>query len=401
MNRPTSPLILAGVVLVALNLRPTAASVGATLPEVVHGLQMSHTQAALLAALPALAFAFFAATGPAMARTFGVHRATLLSLFAIAIGTFARALADNAWVFLGLSVIALGGMAAASVLVPTLVTLHFPERLGTLAAPYSRLMAIGLAAAAFFTPPIAHSDGGWRIGIGFWGALAVIAAIPWGRLIRHDMVLTPLPRTITLVQMIRTRSCQKLAALFALQLLQIWAAIMWFPTLWRDHGYHATTAGILLGALALCGLPFTLTWPAVVSSRRDPRRLLLLVGLCYPLGDLLVLLAPRAGAVPALILLGIGAIGFPMALTLVGRHARSRDVALSLAGVAQTVGYLVAGIGIFGFGLLHLHLGSWGWPMALLLICALPIPVLAARSAIPASNEAPLGAPTSAQHSGG
>ena len=394
MNRPTSPLILAGIVLVALNLRPAAASVGAMLPDIVQGLHMNHLQAALLAALPALAFAFFAATGPAMARTFGIHRATLLSLFAIAIGAFARALADNPWIFLGLSVLALGGLAAASVLLPTLVMLHFPEKLGTLAAPYSRILAIGLAAAAFLTPPIAHSEGGWRTGIGFWGALAVVAAIPWGRLIRHDLVLAPLPRTITLLQMIRTRSCQKLAALYALQLLQTWAAIMWFPTFWRDHGYNATSAGVLLGVLALCGLPFTLWWPAVVSARRDPRRLLLLVGLCYPLGDLLVLLTPRAGAVPAVIVLGIGAIGFPMALTLVGRHSRSRDAALSLAGVAQTVGFLIAGVGIFGFGLLHLHLGSWGWPMALLLICSVPIPVLASRAAVPASVESQLGLPT-------
>ena len=393
MNRPTSPLILAGIVLVALNLRPAAVSVGVMLPEIDHGLHLDHFQTALLGALPALAFAFFAAVGPAMARTFGVHRATLLSLFAIAIGIFARALADNPWIFLGLSVLALGGTAAASVLLPPLVMLHFPEKLGTLAAPRSRLMAIGLAAAAFFTPPIAHSDGGWRTGLGFWGALAVVAAFPWGRLIRHDQVLTPVPRTITLVEMIRTRSCQKLAALYALQLLQTWAAIMWFPTLWRDHGYNAEHTGVLLGVLALCGVPFTLWWPAVVSNRRDPRRLLLLVGLCYPLGDLLVLLTPRAGAVPAVIVLGIGAIGFPMALTLVGRHARSRDAALSLAGVAQTVGFLVAGIGIFGFGLLHLHLGSWEWPMALLLVCALPIPVLASRAAIPASVETQLSAP--------
>lgn len=396
MNRPTSPLILAGVVLVALNLRPTAASVGVMLPDISNGLHMSHLETALLAALPALAFAFFAAIGPAMARTFGVHRATLLSLFAIAIGVLSRALADDPWIFIGLSVLALGGMAAASVLLPTLVMLHFPQKLGTLAAPYSRLLAIGLAAAAFLTPPTAHSDGGWRTGIGVWGALAVIAAAPWGRLIRHDLVLSPLPRTITLVQMIRTRSCQKLAALYALLLLQTWAAIMWLPTLWRDHGYNATSAGVLLGVLALCGLPFTLWWPAVVSSRLDPRRLLLLVGLCYPIGDLLVLIAPRGGAIPAIILLGIAAIGFPMALTLVSRHANSRDAALSLAGVAQTVGYLIAGIGIFGFGLLHLHLGSWDWPMALLLVCALPIPVLAARAAVPASVESQLGVPADA-----
>lgn len=396
MNRRPLPLILAGVVLLALNLRPAAASVGPMLPEIIRGMHLSDWQAALLVALPALAFACLSAMGPAMARRFGVHRATLLSVFAIAIGLFARSLADGAWDFLALSALALGGMAAASVLLPTLVMLHFPERLGTLAAPYSRLLAVGFGAAAVFTVPIAHSDGGWRTGLAFWGALAVIAAIPWLGLIRHDLVLAPIPRTITLVQMIRTPSCRKLSALYSLQLLQIWTAIGWFPTLWREHGYHASSAGILLGVVAVCGLPFTLWWPAVVSAHHDPRRLQLLVGCCYPLGVALLLIAPRAAAVPAAVLLGIAAISFPMSLTLVGRHAHSRDAALSLAGVAQAVGYLAAGVGIFGFGLLHLELGSWDWPLALLLMLALPIPVLSARASTAASVEEQLSSPVSA-----
>ena len=391
VNRRPSPLVLAGIVLLALNLRPAAASVGPLLPEIRRGMGLGDLQTALLVALPAFAFAFFSMTGPALARRFGVHRATLLALFAIAIGLFARALADDALVFLLLSTVALGGAAAASNLLPVLVLLHSPDRMGTLAAPYSRMLSIGFAVAAAFSVPIAHSDGGWRTGVGFWGALALFAAIPWLPLIRQDLVLDPIPRTITLVQMIRTRSCQQLAVLFSLQLLQTWAMIGWLPTLWRGHGYHPAGAGVLMAVLAVCGLPFTLWLPALVGTRRDPRRALALVGLCFPLGDALILIAPHGAAVPAALVLGIATISFPMSLSLISRHAHSRDVALSLAGVAQTVGYLVAGVGVFGFGLLHLHLGSWGWPMALLLVLALPIPLLAARAASPASVEDQLG----------
>ena len=387
MNRRPAPLVFAGIVLLALNLRPAAASVGTLLPEVVRGVGLNGLQTALLVALPVFAFACFSAIGPAMARRFGVHRATLLALFAIAVGIFARSLADNNAVFLILSTIALGGTAAASNLLPMLVLLHYPERLGSLAAPSSRLLSIGFAIAAAFSVPIAHSDGGWRTGLAFWGALALVAAIPWLPLIHQDLVLAPLPRTITLLQMIRTRSCQQLGLLFALQLLQIWVMIGWLPTLWRQHGYHSSSAGVLIAVLALCGLPFTLWLPALVGARRDPRRLLVLVGLCFPLGDALILLAPRGAAIPITIVLGIAAIGFPMGLALIGRHAHSRDVALSLAGVAQTVGYLFAGLGTLGFGLLHLHSDSWGWPMILLLVLALPIPLLAARATTPASVE--------------
>lgn len=377
VNRRTSPLILAGIVLMALNLRAAAASVGPMLPEIERGLHLSHAQLALLTALPALAFACFSAIGPAMARMFGVHRAALLSLFAISIGLFARSLADNQWSFLALSTLALAGMAAAGVLLPSLVLLHFPDRLATLAAPYSRMLAIGFALAAAFTVPISHADGGWRSGLAFWGALALVAAIPWLRLIRHDLHLTPEPRSITLVEMIRTPTCQAMALLFGLQFLQVYVAMSWFPSLWRQHGFHATSAGVLLAVVALASVPFTLWLPSAITLRLRSGPLMAWVALSYPVADLLLLVAPRTMAIPAAVLLGIGTVLFPMSLALVGRHARTRNAALSLAGVAQAAGCLLAGAGTFCFGMLHLYDGGWAWPLAGLLVTALPLPLLA------------------------
>jgi MFS transporter, CP family, cyanate transporter len=377
VNRRTSPLILAGIVLMALNLRAAAASVGPMLPEIDRGLHLSHAQLALLTALPALAFACFSAIGPAMARMFGVHRAALLSLLAISIGLFARSLADEQWSFLALSTLALAGMAAAGVLVPSLVLLHFPDRLATLAAPYSRLLAIGFALAAVFTVPISHADGGWRSGLAFWGALALVAAIPWLRLIRHDLHLTPEPRSITLVEMIRTRTCQAMALLFGLQFIQMYVAMGWFPTLWRQHGFHATSAGVLLAVVALASVPFTLWLPSAITLRMRSGPLMAWVALSYPVADLCLLLAPRTLAIPAAVLMGVGTVLFPMSLALVGRHARTRNAALSLAGVAQAVGYLLAGAGTFCFGMLHLHDGGWAWPLGALLAAGLPLPLLA------------------------
>ena len=51
-------LVLVGLVLLALNLRPAAVSVGPVLAEVRDGLGMSATSAGLLTSLPVLAFAF-------------------------------------------------------------------------------------------------------------------------------------------------------------------------------------------------------------------------------------------------------------------------------------------------------------------------------------------------------
>src|SRR5689334_2579202 len=116
VTRRSAVVALAAILLLAVNLRPAAVSVGPVLEEVRQGLQMGASMASLLTSLPVLAFAVFGSIAPMLAQRFGIHRITLLSLFALAIGLFGRTLADDELVFLGLSMLALAGMALANVL---------------------------------------------------------------------------------------------------------------------------------------------------------------------------------------------------------------------------------------------------------------------------------------------
>src|SRR3546814_10709477 len=81
--------------------------------------------------------------------------------------------------FLVLSAVALAGMATANVLLPSLVKLHFPDRVGTVTALYTTAMAIGLTCSLLLTVPVAEQFGGWRVGLGVWAALALLSALPW------------------------------------------------------------------------------------------------------------------------------------------------------------------------------------------------------------------------------
>ena len=71
--RRTSLLVLVGLVLVALNLRPAAVSIGPVLAEVRAGLGTSALATGLLTSLPVLAFAVFGALSPRLARLVGLH----------------------------------------------------------------------------------------------------------------------------------------------------------------------------------------------------------------------------------------------------------------------------------------------------------------------------------------
>lgn len=383
MTRRAVPLFLVGLVLLSLNLRPAAVSIGPILDELRTALGMSPAGAGLLTSLPVLAFACFGALAPAAARRIGVHRTTLVALLALVAGLAGRAATSGEATFLALSALALAGMAVANVLLPSLVKLHYPDRVGPITALYTTVLATGLTASLMLTVPVSDAFGGWRAGLGVWALLALLAVLPWAGLAARDRALEPGHRQIGFADVARTRVGWLMAVFFGLQSLQAYAVFGWFATLWRDSGYSATTAGVLVGLLAATSIPFSLWLPAVLGRSRDPRLMLAGVIGCYPLGYLLLLLAPHTLAVPAALLVGIGTVTFPLVLTLIGLRARTAEGTAALSAFTQATGYLIAGFGPFGIGLLHDASGAWTVPLLVLIALAVPQVLVGLRLARP------------------
>ncbi|HEU5038552.1 MAG TPA: MFS transporter [Nocardioides sp.] len=376
--RRATVLVLVGIVLLSFNLRPTAVSVGPVLAEVRHTFDMSGPVAGLLTSLPVVAFAVFGALAPAAARRIGIHRVTLLAILAAVAGLLGRAVTGSEALFLLLSLLALGGMAMANVLLPSLVKLHFPDRIGRVTAIYTTALSIGLTAALVLTVPISHAFGGWRWGLGAWAALAVAAALPWLSLVAHDRNLERAPRTITFGQVGRTRLGQAMALFFGLQSLQAYAIFGWFAQLWRDSGYSATVAGVLAGLLAGTAIPLSLWLPNVVARREDPSRVLFAVIAAYPVGFVGLMLAPHDLAIVWAVVVGVATVTFPLILTLIGLRARTAEGTAALSAFTQSTGYLIAAVGPFLVGVVHDATGGWQWPLVLLLTLAIPLFPLAA-----------------------
>jgi CP family cyanate transporter-like MFS transporter len=338
-----------------------------------------------------IAFAVFGALAPAAARRIGIHRVTLLAILAAVAGLTGRAATGSEALFLVLSLLALGGMAMANVLLPSLVKLHFPDRIGRVTAIYTTALSIGLTAALVLTVPISDAFGGWRWGLGAWAALAVVAALPWLSLIAHDRNLERTPRTITFGQVARTRLGQAMAVFFGLQSLQAYAIFGWFAQLWRDSGYSATVAGVLAGLLAGTAIPLSLWLPNVLARSADPRRVLYTVIAAYPVGFVGLMIAPRSLAILWAVIIGVATVTFPLILTLIGLRARTPEGTAALSAFTQSTGYLIAAVGPFLVGVVHDATGGWTWPLVLLLALALPLFPLAAYVSRPVMVEDQLG----------
>ncbi|WP_307055751.1 CynX/NimT family MFS transporter [Streptomyces achromogenes] len=178
-------LLVVGIVLAAVNLRPAITSLGALLEEVRDGLGMSGSVAGVLTSVPPLCFAAFGVMAPRLARRFGAGAVVCAGMAAIAAGLLARPYVGGTAGFLAASALALMGIAVSNVLMPVIVKRRFPDRVGSMTGLYSMALALGTAVAAAVTVPMTGALGGsWQTGLAVWAGLAAAAVLPWLPLVR-------------------------------------------------------------------------------------------------------------------------------------------------------------------------------------------------------------------------
>jgi CP family cyanate transporter-like MFS transporter len=343
-------------------------SVGPVLGEIQSALGMSASVAGVLTTMPVLCFAVFGATAPWTARVFGVHRVMLAALMLTAASLGVRATVGDEVLFLVVTVPALAGMATANVLMPSLVKQHFPERIGLLTGLYSTAMALGLTLTSVVTVPIAQVTGSWRIGLAAWAVTALVATFPWLGLLRHD-VRPDLDRhsSIPTSALVRSPLAWAMAVLFGAQSLQAYSIFGWLAPIFRDAGFSAGQAGLLLGVTTAIGIPIALVMPAVGARLTSQAPLIVALSCCYVVGYLGLLLWPVEGAVAWAVLIGVGTGIFPLVLVLIGLRARTQDGTAALSGFTQSVGYLLAAVGPLSIGALYDATGAFTWPLVLLI----------------------------------
>lgn len=387
-------LAAVGIVALAFNLRPAAVSVGPVLDEVTAALGVGGAVGGVLTSLPVVAFAVFGATAPGAARRLGPHRVTVLALLAVVAGLLGRSLVDTPLPFLGLSLLALAGMAVSNVLLPSLVRRHFPHRIGALTAAYSTSLAIGLTLGSALTVPLAQALGGsvtdgWRWGLGAWALVAAVAVLPWLVLARHDRRVepdpdaAPLPVRVAVRRVARTRLGWAMALFFGLQSLQAYVVFGWFAQLYRDAGFSPQVAGLLLGVITGVSIPLSVLVPVVAARMSDQRPLVVALTVCFLGGYTGLLVAPVGGAWLWAVLVGTGLCMFPLCLTLLGLRTCTAEGTAALSGFTQSVGYGIAVIGPIGIGVLHDRTGSWTAPLVVLLVLTVPQLVVGLAAARP------------------
>ncbi len=364
---PRRWLLIAGIALVALNLRPALASVGPLVADIRAETGLSDAALGFITTLPLLAFGFLSFLAFGVGRRLGMDRAVGLAVGLLGVGTLLRGATPVAALYAGTALLGVG-VALGNVLLPALVKRHFPHRSGQITSLYSSMMGLGATAAAGLSVPIAAQIG-WRGALAVWIIPAVVALLVWLPQMRTAPEVHAPSSPGSFAMLARSALAWQLALFLGLQSLTFFVLIAWLPDLLQSRGVSETAAGGLLALSQAMGMVGTALVPLWAGASRDQRAIIWVLALLEAVG-----LAGLALSGVTLAWLWVSIVGFVLGgtfgLALVLLVLRSHDAETTgrLSGMAQSAGYLIAATGPPIFGWLHDITNGWRVPLGFLMI---------------------------------
>lgn len=352
-------LAVLAILLAGINMRPAISSLAPVLGAVRHSTGMSSAAAGLLTTLPVLCFGLFAPLAPLLARRIAPERIIIIALLTLAAAILLRALFGMPGLFLG-SLVAGACISVVMVLLPGIIKRDFSRQASQMTGLYTMSLCFGAALAAGATVPIQNLAGGdWRVGLAFWLAPALVAAMVWQPLARKRSQHAA--RAHYKVSGLRgSRLAWQVTIYMGSQSALAYCVFGWLPTILIDRGMAPLQAGLVLSASIMMQAITALGGPWLAMRGKDQSGAILLLMSCTLAGLLGCIYAPLDGIWPWAIVLGLGQGGsFSVALMLLVLRSSNSHVAASLSGMAQGVGYTVAAFGPLAVGLLHDVTHDW------------------------------------------
>lgn len=386
---------LVGIVSVAISLRSAIAAISPIAAQISADVSLSSVALGVLGGMPAIFFALSGFVAPRLAHKVGLEAGIIVAVVFMTIGHLARALSGSFLVLLLGTAVTLLGMGIGNVLLPPAVKRYFPDRIGLLTAMYSVVLSLSASIPPLIAAPVADAAG-WRVSLGVWGAVAVIAVVPWIQLWAHrrsalaaethDVAVARAARAqkamlndeplhddapeITEVKpnlvaaMRRSPVAIGMTLAFAVCALNAYAMFAWLPSILIDTtGATSAEAGTLLSLYAVMGIPAAIAAPILLRKLPSHGWSIYLGVAFFVVGYSGLLFAPSTLTWLWVICAGLGPMWFPVCLVLINVRTASPDSAVALSGFMQGIGYAIGSTGPFAIGIVQNAVQSWTVPL--------------------------------------
>ena len=374
-------LLIIGVILVGANLRVPLTSAGALVSFIRDDFGISNALAGAITTLPLIAFALLSPFAPKIANKIGMERTIAISLALLIIGILIRSASAIELLFTGTLLVGLG-IAVGNVLIPGIIKMNFPFKIGLMTGLYAIVMNVFGALGSGLSIPIATSGSfGWRGSLVIWSGLALITLLIWlpQLMKKHDAKKKINNQKIG--GMLRSPLAWKITVFMGAQSLIFYTLITWLPTILTANGYDIHLAGWGVFIFQFASIPFTFIIP-VIADRMKNQVMLAFVSSGLILAGIIGLLAGLSAlSILWVVFLGIGN-GSAFSLSMMFFTLRTKDgyEAAELSGMAQSLGYLLAAVGPVLVGGLQDITGSWTLPLSMMALFAIVMLIMGVAS---------------------
>lgn len=374
-------LLIIGVILVGANLRVPLTSAGALVSFIRDDFGISNALAGAITTLPLIAFALLSPFAPKIANKIGMERTIAISLALLIIGILIRSAGAIELLFTGTLLVGLG-IAVGNVLIPGIIKMNFPFKIGLMTGLYAIVMNVFGALGSGLSIPIATSGSfGWRGSLVIWSGLALITLFIWlpQLMKKHDAKKKINNQKIG--GMLRSPLAWKITVFMGAQSLIFYTLITWLPTILTANGYDIHLAGWGVFIFQFASIPFTFIIP-VIADRMKNQVMLAFVSSGLILAGIIGLLAGLSElSILWVVFLGIGN-GSAFSLSMMFFTLRTKDgyEAAELSGMAQSLGYLLAAVGPVLVGGLQDITGSWTLPLSMMALFAIVMLIMGIAS---------------------
>lgn len=371
-SKSANVLLLAGILCIAINLRPALAGVGPLVDDIKDTTGLSNSMLGLLTTLPLIAFGVMSMLTPLFTDRFGIGKTLLGAMLLLMVGILIRSIEGSFMLYFGTLLLGIA-IAFGNVLLPGITKRNFSENSGFITSLYSSVMAIGASLAAGLSVPLAKIEGvGWRGSLVVWALLALLAVVVWFPQAKR---LKKPPQKNNFIKAIKSLTRSRLAwqvALFmGLQSMTFYIILAWLPAILQSRGYDANYAGWMLSLSQAMGILGSLIIPTIAGKRTNQQSIVFVLIVMEFIG-IIGLLLPQFGGVEVWVSLIGFVLGGSFGLSLLFIVLRSHDTASAteLSGMAQSIGYVIAATGPIIFASIFDLTGSWVYSLILLLVIA-------------------------------
>jgi len=373
-------VVLAGVLLISLNLRAGLAAYPAVLEQIRAELGITAGTAGLVQSSSLVAMGLGSFLAVRLAARLGRERAMSAAVAVLLGGSLLRWVPDLAALVVG-SVGVGAGIGMAGVFLSGLVKEHLAQRAGLVTGLYVVSMLVGSTVASASMVPLSGVLGGPSHALATLSVPAGVALAGWLPVARATLAHTD--RAVVTLPW-RSPLARVFAAYMVLSSMQFYGWLTWLAPYYENRGLSPQSAALLLSLYSIAQFPAALAFPALAERHHRWLMWSLVAVALSVAGATAILLIPQSPIGPwpwvVLIALGVGA-GFPMALTLVSWKSRTPQEASGVTAVGLGIGYLGAAVAPLVMGVLRDVTRSYTAPLLVLLVAAVAMGLLATRFA--------------------